>query len=685
MGTGYIRNDGANNIANGNVIDAADLDGEFDAIVDAFHETTGHTHDGTAAEGAPITVVGPAQEYLGDGTSFYPKLDATYDLGKASSSFNLAYLEGLNLAGTTITATAAELNYVDGVTSAIQTQLNNKQPLDSDLTAIAALAKTDGNFIVGNGTAWVTESGATVRSSLGLGTAATTASTDYATAAQGTTADAALPRAGGTMTGNITMPALGTVDGRDLSVDGTKLDNIETGATADQTAAEIKAAYESNANTNEFSDSEQTKLAGIETGADVTDTTNVTAAGALMDSEVTNLTQVKAFDSADYATAAQGTLASTALQDITGESIQDLSDVATMSPATGQALVYNGAAWSSADMAGGIAYVRKTANYTTEANEGVIADTTGGTFTVTLPATPATGDTVVIVDGADWNATNLTVGRNGSTIEGDAADMVLDIGGVAVQFTYDGTTWQAYTQLGAASGSVLLVGDNVSDLVNDAGYLTSVTELTQVQVEDDTSTVFGQVSGQRLGQAIAANAGGGLVFISSADAAGDTSLDFTGFDSTLYDSYVLVISNLTPVGGDATLRMLSSSDGGSTFDIGATDYSWGYLGIRQTTSPTTVSSGSTGDVKMTMCSTVGGAAGEEGVSGTIEILGPHLARDTMFTWVLSGQSSSSSVAHSTSGGGRRNASADVDAVQLYFSSSRTIGSGTATLYGRVNA
>lgn len=44
---------------------------------------------------------------------------------------------------------------------------------------------------------------ATSRTNLGLGTAATTASTDYATAAQGTTADAALPKAGGAMTGDL--------------------------------------------------------------------------------------------------------------------------------------------------------------------------------------------------------------------------------------------------------------------------------------------------------------------------------------------------------------------------------------------------------------------------------------------------------------------------------------------------
>jgi hypothetical protein len=54
-------------------------------------------------------------------------------------------------------------------------------------------------------------------------------------------------------------------------------------------------------------------LINVEDGADVTDTTNVTAAGALMDSEVVNLNDVKNFDPADYATAAQGTTADNAL------------------------------------------------------------------------------------------------------------------------------------------------------------------------------------------------------------------------------------------------------------------------------------------------------------------------------------------------------------------------------------
>jgi microcystin-dependent protein len=72
-----------------------------------------------------------------------------------------------------VTASTTEINTLDGVTSNIQTQLNGKQPLDADLTAIGALAKTNGNFIVGNGSTWVAESGNTVLQSIGV-TASTT-------------------------------------------------------------------------------------------------------------------------------------------------------------------------------------------------------------------------------------------------------------------------------------------------------------------------------------------------------------------------------------------------------------------------------------------------------------------------------------------------------------------------------
>ena len=93
-----------------------------------------------------------------------------------------------------------------------------------------------------------------------------------------------LPKSGGAMTGAITTNS--TFDGRDVSVDGTKLDTIETSATADQTAAEIKALYE--LETSAFTDAQFTKLGGIETSAtaDQTAAEIRTAVEAATDSNV---------------------------------------------------------------------------------------------------------------------------------------------------------------------------------------------------------------------------------------------------------------------------------------------------------------------------------------------------------------------------------------------------------------
>ena len=122
---------------------------------------------------------------------------------------------------------------------------------------------------------------------------------------------------------------------------------------------------------------------------------------------------------------------------------------------TGKFLTTNGTSTSWSTVSGGINYTRVTSAITLVDKQGVIADTSGGTFTVTLPATPAVGTQVSVVDGANWSTTNLTIARNGSTIEALAENLVLDLGGASVHLVYDGITWNVYTQIGAQGGTAV--------------------------------------------------------------------------------------------------------------------------------------------------------------------------------------------------------------------------------------
>ena len=86
MGTGYTRNDTGNNIADGNVINASDLDGEFDAIVAAFNASSGHTHDGSTGEGPPIAAAGIANNAVELGTKTTGNYVATITGGTGIAS-----------------------------------------------------------------------------------------------------------------------------------------------------------------------------------------------------------------------------------------------------------------------------------------------------------------------------------------------------------------------------------------------------------------------------------------------------------------------------------------------------------------------------------------------------------------------------------------------------------------------
>jgi hypothetical protein len=82
-----------------------------------------------------------------------------------------------NLGGTTVGKAVFKAATAAAAQQAMDTEVGvDVQAYDADLTALGGLAKTDGNIIVGDGTTWVAESGATARTSLGLGTIATQAS-----------------------------------------------------------------------------------------------------------------------------------------------------------------------------------------------------------------------------------------------------------------------------------------------------------------------------------------------------------------------------------------------------------------------------------------------------------------------------------------------------------------------------
>jgi hypothetical protein len=190
----------------------------------------------TTADGGGLTL-------LGSTNKTFNWVDAT-DSWTSSEHLDLASAKVLKVAGTQILSATA---LGSSVVSSSLTSLGTIATGVWQGTAIGSAYMTAGTTSVA-GALQLTDS----TSSTSTTTAATPNSVktakDTADAAQ-TTANAALPKAGGQISGNITCAGTETVDGRDLSVDGAKLD-------------------------------------GIEASADVTDATNVNAAGAIMESDV---------------------------------------------------------------------------------------------------------------------------------------------------------------------------------------------------------------------------------------------------------------------------------------------------------------------------------------------------------------------------------------------------------------
>ncbi len=92
---------------------------------------------------------------------------------------------------------------------------------------------------------------------------------------------------------------------------------------------------------------------------------------------------------------------------------------------------------------GGVTWLSSSSNYTVSSGQGVFANTQATSWTLTLPASPTTGDTIYIIDSGEYFDTNpLTVNRNGKTIMYRSEDLILDVKNISLFLVYTGADWR---------------------------------------------------------------------------------------------------------------------------------------------------------------------------------------------------------------------------------------------------
>jgi hypothetical protein len=98
--------------------------------------------------------------------------------------------------------------------------------------------------------------------------------------------------------------------------------------------------------------------------------------------------------------------------------------------ATGFGATYNGAVnWDTTP--------KTSSPVTAVSGNGYFINTTSGAITINLPSTPSVGDIVAVSDYANISGTNnITVGRNGSNIEGSATNLIISNNGISMTFVY---------------------------------------------------------------------------------------------------------------------------------------------------------------------------------------------------------------------------------------------------------
>ena len=319
--------------------------------------------------------------------------------------------------------------------------------------------------------------------------------------------------------GNQNIATSGTVDGRDVSADGTKLDTIETSAKDDQTGSEIKSLYEAESDTNAFTDALLAKLNAIEANA-TTDQTiaeiKALIAGSPLDSshlannsvgtdEITNssVTNNKLADAElqTLATMQSGTASKLADTTALTSDIADLNQLDGMQKATTitdddtkfptSGAIVDYVAAQLAPIGGFEAVANENSFPNTQPQSGVvisIAD--AGGMAVSSTGT-ASGQTV---GGTTVNISGIATNFRGASVAAGVRFLVVSTG-AGQNYTYHKATLKEDDLVGLSGdindfGERYRVGSSFPTSNNDSGDLFWHTTLGKLYVYNGTTSAF---------------------------------------------------------------------------------------------------------------------------------------------------------------------------------------------------